>query len=200
MKRFLLFCGFLALAATAHAQTSEPDEPGSAAREGIHVSGAWTIEVFNPDGTLAERREFQNALTNPQIIAQMMTGQRSAGFWAVRLAGGICLNGATPWDCDIIDEDWPNAAGTAEFKNLIITTPTGGADANKIVLSGLASAQRSASITRVDTQLTVCHSATAPDNCANTVQYLGFTSKTLSPAISVSNGQIVNVRVVIGFN
>src|SRR3989304_7849966 len=45
---------------------------GSGFDEGIQVHGDWVIEVRHPDGSLAERREFQNALT--QTGQLLLTG------------------------------------------------------------------------------------------------------------------------------
>src|SRR5437879_3747133 len=39
--------------------------PAGGPQEGIQVHGAWTIDVREPDGTLVEHREFENAFQNP---------------------------------------------------------------------------------------------------------------------------------------
>ena len=45
------------------ARTTTPaDEYRGAQKEGIKVHGHWTIDIRNPDGTLAQHHEFENAL------------------------------------------------------------------------------------------------------------------------------------------
>jgi hypothetical protein len=62
------------------------------AREGIKVHGHWVIEVRNPDGSIASRREFENALTpeGTKQLAVLLTRQRtnlSFDRWAIYLHG-----------------------------------------------------------------------------------------------------------------
>ncbi|MGD0346482.1 MAG: hypothetical protein ABSA85_06980 [Terracidiphilus sp.] len=47
-------------------EAANPEKPApKGTQEGIHVSGHWVIEVKNPDGTVAVRREFENSLITP---------------------------------------------------------------------------------------------------------------------------------------
>src|SRR5438093_6635754 len=66
------------------AQTAE--RPGGP-QKGIEVHGHWVVEVRNIDGTLAERREFENDLFGgSRILAQLLSGAISVGNkWAVAL-------------------------------------------------------------------------------------------------------------------
>src|SRR5438034_3470638 len=59
--------------------------------EGIKVHGDWVIEVRNADGSLAERREFQNALLNPgsNFLDLTLARNMSVGEWAVALIGAF---------------------------------------------------------------------------------------------------------------
>jgi hypothetical protein len=47
---------------------------GEAQQQGIQVRGHWIIEVRDPDGTLADRREFENALTlsGAELLAEIL--------------------------------------------------------------------------------------------------------------------------------
>jgi hypothetical protein len=60
-------------------------------REGIVVHGNWTLEVRNRDGSLAERRQFENSLFEDggKVLAQVLGRERSMGFWTVKVLGGI---------------------------------------------------------------------------------------------------------------
>jgi len=76
-----------------------PTKPG---QEGIKVHGHWVIDVRNPDGSLAQHREFENSLINggPQVLSQMLAGAVVPGNWAVLLGpssgNGPCSNTYVP--------------------------------------------------------------------------------------------------------
>jgi hypothetical protein len=42
----------------------KPQKDKDATHEGLTLHGHWTIDVKNPDGTLAQRRTFENSITN----------------------------------------------------------------------------------------------------------------------------------------
>ncbi len=75
--------------AAAKAEESEkeaPAKPGKAAEQGIKVHGHWILQVKNADGTLGERREFDNSLvtsgtevTGSQVMAGLLAGDFAAG-------------------------------------------------------------------------------------------------------------------------
>ncbi len=58
--------------------------------EGIKVHGDWVIEVRNQDGSLAERREFENALTayGELLLTTALARQFHPGVWGVLVSGG----------------------------------------------------------------------------------------------------------------
>ena len=83
---------------TPSAATGEPAPKG--AHEGIKVHGHWTIEVRNPDGTLAARREFENSLSSgltlagdavsggSSLLSAIITGQALTPVtWGILLEG-----------------------------------------------------------------------------------------------------------------
>jgi len=76
-----------------------PTKPG---QEGIKVHGHWVIDVRNPDGSLAQHREFENSLVNggTQVLSQMLAGAVVPGNWAVLLGpssgNGPCSNTYVP--------------------------------------------------------------------------------------------------------
>src|SRR5205814_7519062 len=63
--------------------------PRGGPREGIKVHGHWTIVVKNPDGTVAQRREFENALvtTGGYLLARILAGRITPGPWLITLPG-----------------------------------------------------------------------------------------------------------------
>jgi len=64
---------------------SAPDESDTTS-EGIQVHGHWTIEVRNPDGSVAERRQFQNALVGDNVLNGLLVGGWSdPRDWAILL-------------------------------------------------------------------------------------------------------------------
>src|SRR5271155_2256482 len=59
-------------AAAAPAKSTPPPAakpPSKASQEGINVHGHWIIEVKNPDGKIANRVEFENALCTTQALS-----------------------------------------------------------------------------------------------------------------------------------
>jgi hypothetical protein len=72
--------------------------PAKGAHEGIGVHGHWTIEVKNPDGTLARHVEFENGLcigSGDQLLAQMLGGGGAVGGWEIKL-GNPSIPTGTP--------------------------------------------------------------------------------------------------------
>ena len=72
--RFAAIAALVALLASAcgPGTTAAPEAPG----ESIGVHGSWTIEVLDPDGSLDERVEFDNALTDlgARRLSNIMAG------------------------------------------------------------------------------------------------------------------------------
>jgi hypothetical protein len=90
------------------AQTGQTATAGTAAKgtqEGVTVHGHWTIEVKNPDGTLATHREFENALAatfGPATLVALLDGNYVPSGYSITLStptstGGPCqpLSGNT---------------------------------------------------------------------------------------------------------
>jgi hypothetical protein len=65
----------------AAARPTSPASHATGAHQGISVSGWWTIEVRNQDGSVAEHREFENELyvNGTQLLAYMLAGVVTAG-------------------------------------------------------------------------------------------------------------------------
>jgi hypothetical protein len=182
-----------------------PTEAAASPVEGLTVHGHWTIEVRDPDGTLVERREFENALASGAdlFLVNIMGRLRSVGGWRVVLVGApahICDDGgggAVP--CEVAEST--DAQVTNEtFHTLTVTTDIG--PPNAVVLSGSVVAQRDGDISTVQTVQLMCSSATTPDNCPGgfITQSGNLTSTTLGTPIAVLTGQQVQVNVRISFS
>ena len=193
----LLVCGLL-LSTSASAQGSE----------GVRVRGHWVVEVRNPDGTLVERREFDNALVpgGASLLAQFLTGSVPAR-WTVELGvyGGatpICnggtLNGFTQNNCLVIDKTATTPpTGTAVFPTL---TASLGGNSDQVVLTGNATAIVDGQIAFVATRQGSCGTFTAPASYTPAGTVLQFTVHDITPTpISVSAGQIVQFTVNLSF-
>ena len=95
----------------------------------VTVHGQWTIIVRNKQHRIVARRHFENSLVSSGAgtIAQLLTGNVVAGSWGVNVTFGA-----------IVDQYNSVPDGPPFYKNLVVTAPTSGADANKLVLSGTA--------------------------------------------------------------
>lgn len=61
--------------------------------DGIKVNGYWTIEVKNPDGTVASHTEFENSIQNKGMLALagLLAGTSASGGLAIMLDGATAL-------------------------------------------------------------------------------------------------------------
>lgn len=79
-----------ASSAVKPAKETETAAPNTADNQGIRVHGHWVLQVKNADGTLGERREFDNSLVTDdanlsgnQVLAALLSGNATAGDPAV---------------------------------------------------------------------------------------------------------------------
>jgi len=177
----------------------------SGPQEGIKVHGNWVIEVKNPDGTLADRREFKNALITDgkNSLIQFLGRQNSVGLWLITLEGTphpclITLFGPnTP--CRVL-ESASNFTANHVFKTLTVSV-----SGNNIVLDGTATAQANSAINSVTTLVDRCDSTIPPSTPCEIFPW-AFTGTMLSPTssplgpIPVSPGQQIQVTVTISFS
>jgi hypothetical protein len=87
MRVVILLLGILALSAFVGCQSKpmvvSESQPGL---EGIKVHGDWTVEVRNPDGSLATSKQFTNKFVGQHILAgllsleQVTVSKRKIGF------------------------------------------------------------------------------------------------------------------------
>ncbi len=167
--------------------------------EGIQVHGDWVIEVRNPDGSVAERREFQNALTSPasHYLDLVMARTASVGEWGVTLVGTPDSCGAGG-NCFISEaggtHNWGIAADT-QFATLVLSAEQ---NPNEFVLQGNFDAPIDTSISEVHTLACIrIPPSLNPAECNNTST---FTFKQLQSPVNVITGQQVLVTVRISFS
>ena len=53
-----------------------PATPSGGNHEGVKMHGHWVIDVKNPDGTIAEHRDFENTITGygQELLAGLISG------------------------------------------------------------------------------------------------------------------------------
>jgi hypothetical protein len=193
--------GVLALLLVASVGLSVPARAQSSPSEGIKVHGRWTIDVRNPDGMLASRHEFDNALVvsgsggSGALVALLGRVWSRVHQWQIGLAGpagqqdGPC--GPPPsGSCRILERLDGGAAGIGD---LVVTVPIG---LPHLVFSGSIRATAAVPIVFVQTAMFVCIDAA----CTVTGGPRSFTSHELAAPISVVPNQLIEVTVVISFS
>jgi hypothetical protein len=178
--------------------------------EGIKVHGRWVIEVQNPDGTVAARREFNNALSGGhQTLAQLLSRNGVPGRWAVYLgnsSGGVspCQGGtgaAFGSFCKIIESAATNPnGGTAESRDLVVTGAL-----TSVSMTGTITALVDGAVARVATGLGTCGADNLVSACSAAGDAIFFSDASLGlpgypPVVNVVAGQIIKVTVTFTFS
>jgi hypothetical protein len=209
------------------AEEQKAAAPGKPGNEGIKVHGHWSIDVKNPDGTLAKHVEFENSLVSPgqgdQLLAGLLGGFSVPGDWAIRLVSpSICsetvyclifptLNG--PLAMPSCASGSNNGCATGLTLAYVASTTTTGA---AFKMSGTLTASGTGNITSVATVFSTCmenvnYSSAAtfsPSKCItsettglpNAMNSDTFTATTLTTPLGVVPGQIIQVTVTISFS
>jgi hypothetical protein len=186
------------------------------------VHGHWTIEVRNPDGTLATHREFENNLIGGNydgaaFIAAVLSRTVTVGSW------GISLKGASGKNFIVIDE--PNSSMAALDSTNCASSPGGSTytcstslsisgpnataggglagNTNAVTLTGSASVPQGypSTITLVETDNYPCTAPSTTTACLDSGN-VGIGGVTLTGSftpVPVTAGQTVAVTVVISF-
>src|SRR5271157_630852 len=195
------------------AAAAEKPEPGGKS-EGIKVHGHWVLEVRNPDGTLASRREFENALqTGPgsngsDALATVLAGGATVGGWYVSLGfGTVSNNNCNPSCQNIIIAQaaltCTNQTGALSCNPSL--TATVGGTGTQLILQGTSLAAPSVgTIPSVLTTLITCNPGVTPAACLGGVAGAGFTQWTFTIATpsptSVQAGQTITAIVTFSFS
>lgn len=154
----------------------------------------------DPDGSLAERAEFDNALTTQGAsgLRRVLLKQEDVRGWNIMLSSDAddsnpCtteVGGGNPVPCWLIEADVPVPATQAGFT--FNTLSVGGFGVE--FLAGQATAARDGQISRVQTKVLVVNRG------AGTNGSFSLTQHELSPAIDVFAGQAISVTVTISFS
>jgi hypothetical protein len=193
------------------AEQDSADSSGdpSGVGEGIQVHGDWVIEVRNSDGSVAERREFANALqpTGKWFLIGTLARQFSPGVWAIQLRD----DEVGPFPCEggnvvgqiphcVIREPISSFMDSLEgvhFPTLTIST-TVNDPVFELELQGNFDAVSDGSIDEVQTfQCWNSPAAVDPGTC-NNIQMV--TGTNLQTPVDVLAGQQVLVTVRISFS
>jgi hypothetical protein len=171
--------------------------------EGIKVHGHWTIEVLNPDGTVASHGEFENSLqpTGAGFLSSLIARQSGVPIWNVVLVSDICVSPVSV--CQIPEPTFYPAGISAPdvAPNLSVTTL-----GSSLVFGGSMQAGVTGHINSLYTAFFNCSRFVAPSvacgttNIYNLAQLQQFTSFTPNSPIAVSAGQTVAVTVVVSFS
>jgi len=171
--------------AATPAQTATPRRAVEAAasngqHEGITVHGHWTIEVRNPDGTVATHREFENSLvsgTGPNLLVGLLSGNYVAGPWTIVLRGapgpcstflasglGTCYitAGNAPTEATgCSPTPTPVSSGTQPYcyDDLMESLTGTGTYFTSFTMSGSVYADQASTVTSVATYMTSCPGA-----------------------------------------
>jgi len=161
-------------------------EPGRGQSEGIRVHGHWTLEIHNPDGTLASRHEFENALI-PTMGSPLLAGL--LGNFYVDTTWGIYLWG-NPGPCGPVATNDPCQIGQPP---LVVTLPTSsGSPSGTLELSASVTAARDSTLFNVNTVWSALVRGTTNRH------FNQFSERGIN--IQVLRGQIVQVKVVFSFS
>jgi hypothetical protein len=195
--------------------------------EGIQVHGDWVIEVHDPDGTLVEKREFENALQPSTGITGLLTGENKVDGWIIKLL----ITGPYTTNNFACKEAIGSGAGLSILEATVTVTnkpylPFSLNTACTVTETGddqmgqIASVQTNfydydGCTQRYDSDqpesgpvecVTIGEFAKNPSYAGDVDLAMGvtgrseFTSHSLNPNIQVSEGQVVGVKVVISFD
>jgi hypothetical protein len=195
--------GIAASACQADMEVNEA-KPSGGPREGVKVHGHWTIDVRNPDGTLASHRDFENSLqsTGAGVLVGSLSRASVTGLWHVFLVVSVAPSPCNSTQICAIDE--PTEIGSPDSRNLAVSAPTSGPNAGNVVLAGSVTVAGSGTFIAVLTNVDVCAVGVIPTGCnSSLVLNFGstvFTNAILMTPISVVPGQLVQVTVVLSFS
>jgi hypothetical protein len=186
----LLLAGPSSAFAQEKTGAAEKEEPRGGPSDGIKVHGHWTIDVKNPDGSLASRHEFENALdgTGAATLSRLLTHSTTQ-----LLGWGIVMfppQQAIAWS---ITEP-PIASFFPTVQAVVSTDLTVAVSSSQLslVLQGSVQAPAGSSIAMVATMMVTQE----PIN----QQIHFFTERQLAQPISVQANQIIQVTVTLSFS
>ena len=149
---------------------------------------------------MALQREFENGLVpgsygGAAAIAAFLSRTQTPGLWNVAV---FAIGAPSPCTDGMYDIACVTGEGAQGFS---VSRPTN----STIRLEGSTTANNpnaAAVINRVSSSLLYCQQIFSPVACATTPQLTGyeFTEATVSPAIPIRNGQVIQFSVVFSFS
>lgn len=195
-KRSLFAIG---LALTFSLISMAQEQKDNALLTGIKVHGYWEISVFEPDGTLVSEVAFENALISPGTLTTLINGDAVAGGMYLVVTKQNVSSTAKPCNGDCIIA--PVGMGVTSPTSTNLITSQIGTNFETLRLAGSVTATNTASIDLVQTWILLCGGAKTTANCRTSPDTENlFTSKTLTSAVNVTAGQIVQITVDLTFN
>jgi hypothetical protein len=184
-----------------------------ASHQGITVHGHWIIDVRNPDGTLAEHRDFENSLVGANTMVGLLYGNYVTSDFMVYLTGTTPPCNVTAGNyCDIVHNlsvapALYRCGGVDYCVTGLTITPTFG-DSPALVFAGNMTATQAGSISTVGTMQGLCGNSNgtlttvSPSSCnaGNSPYGYGALTQTGITAIAIISGQIIQVTVTITFS
>jgi hypothetical protein len=196
--------------------------------QGVKVHGHWVIDVRNPDGTLAQHRDFENSLESDAqgFLVGLMSGYMIPGDYmlVIGASSGTSACNATYQFCGIVHNlsTYP-ALGycgvyycTGSSLSYAYNFGTSFGGPYSLVLSGSITANQTGTIGQVYSLISTCANigfsttvnpstieTNSPATCVTQTSpepwYGPLTQATLSP-VSVTSGQIIQVTVTFTFS
>jgi hypothetical protein len=191
-------------AAPLSVPAAENPDAGNTGSEGIKVHGHWVIDVSNPDGTLASHNEFENGLTyaGKDLFVWLLSRGGSCGGWTINLDD-------SQDDPPFVDDSDGTGAGViaesffpSEYINdrtscnLLLDEDRNLDSDSTLTIYGSITASQNGHVDQVQTSVST--SDGAPSEIYNQIAFT-FTSKDID-RISISEGQVISVRVVFSFS
>ncbi len=195
----------LATGQSAAVRPTPASAEGAGPQEGIKVHGQWVLEVRNPDGTLAERRDFQNAYVGT-LQAFLGRGVTPGPWWillddATATNPQACLRGGAAAGCALLEgpagPDFSLVTAAIASTALRVTAED---QPIRLLLSGSFTAAAAANITRVRTFISMCAGDTSPASCGLGATNNTFSGTTAFAPVAVVPGRIVQVTVTFTFS
>jgi hypothetical protein len=199
--RWIALLGALSLVLAACGGTigAASVQESGAVSDGIGVHGAWTVDIINPDGTLAEHTAFHNELTTngAAVLASLLDGSKRMTFWEISLGypGGTSPCGSSQCTLFLGDGSQPETSD-ASYDLQVSTVVLNGSTVLR--LSGTKTAATDSAINLVTTTIALCNGDDLSADCPHDPAP-PFTERWLDTPIQVAANQTIQVQVEISF-
>jgi hypothetical protein len=141
--------------------------PGKSLDGTIKVHGHWVINVRNPDGTIADHRDFENSLAigsgGDAFLIGLLAGYYVPGDYGIEIDGVAChyacgiVTSPSTWpglDLCQVGDDAPGHCSTTLAYNAVLAPSTG---STSFTLSGSVLAPDTGTLTQVRTLFNACN-------------------------------------------